>query len=259
MKRILLAGIAALAIAAPAQAADLPTKGPAVYAPALFNWSGFYIGGYVGGAWTGNVTASDLFSQGGVFPVGTPYNISVPYSYSLSNSFIGGLTAGVNWQAPGASLVLGIEGEVGWLRLRGSRADPLSPGLDTVSTTTIGNWYGVIAGRLGFAMDRALLYGKAGVVIVNVSGSTIDACVVGACGVGLITATGNDTKFNWVGGLGLEWAFTNKLSLKAEYLYLAIGGNVRVCGLGPAGSTFCGTHSLPNGVHTAKVGLNWRM
>ena len=49
MKVILLSGLAAFAIAAPAIAADLPIKsGPFVPAPAAPNWSGFYLGGNIG-------------------------------------------------------------------------------------------------------------------------------------------------------------------------------------------------------------------
>lgn len=265
MKRILLAGATVLALTAaqPTLAADAPVyRGPAPYAVALFNWSGFYVGGFLGSARAGNVTATDLFSQGGVFPVGTPYNGSLPYSYGLGSSFLGGLTIGANWQAPGSALVLGVEGEIGWLRLIGSRADPASPGLDTVSTTKLGDWYGAITGRLGFAVDRVLFYVKGGVAFVDSSASTIDACIIAPCGGGLVNATGSKVQTGWALGGGLEWALDNRWSLKAEYLWLGLNGNIGVCGAGAgtaAGSVFCGTHTLPNGIQTGKIGLNFRM
>ncbi|MDB5638645.1 MAG: hypothetical protein JWP51_3553, partial [Bradyrhizobium sp.] len=54
MKRILLGAAAIIAFAAPAFAADMPartyTKAPAYTAPeAIYNWTGFYIGGHLGG------------------------------------------------------------------------------------------------------------------------------------------------------------------------------------------------------------------
>src|SRR2546422_8710619 len=59
MKKILaaLAAFAALTAAAPATGADLGArpyynKAP-VYAAPLYNWTGFYIGGHVGGAFSG--------------------------------------------------------------------------------------------------------------------------------------------------------------------------------------------------------------
>ena len=55
MNKILLGAAALAALAAPAFAADMPprtyTKAPAYTAPAVvYNWTGFYIGGHVGGA-----------------------------------------------------------------------------------------------------------------------------------------------------------------------------------------------------------------
>ena len=58
MKKFLLGTVALAAFAGPAFAADMPartyTKDPPPYtAPALvYNWTGFYIGGHVGGAFT---------------------------------------------------------------------------------------------------------------------------------------------------------------------------------------------------------------
>ena len=101
MKKILLGTVALVALgAAPALAADLAarpyTKAPA-YAPApVYNWTGFYIGGHIGGAFSGDnsigtgVTASD------------------------NGKFLGGVQAGYDWQfAP--NWVLGVEGQYSWL------------------------------------------------------------------------------------------------------------------------------------------------
>ena len=59
MKKILLGAAALAAMAAPAFAADIAarpyTKAPAYTAPqVVYNWTGFYIGGHVGGAFAGN-------------------------------------------------------------------------------------------------------------------------------------------------------------------------------------------------------------
>ena len=74
MKKLLLGAAAVIAFAAPAFAADLPartyTKAPAYTAPqAVYNWTGFYIGGHVGGAFAGDssLQGSDGRFLGGVF------------------------------------------------------------------------------------------------------------------------------------------------------------------------------------------------
>src|SRR4051795_10497251 len=100
MKKILIGAAASAAvlatIAGPALAADMPartySKAPVYTAPALvYNWTGFYIGGHVGGAFAG-----DNSLQGG------------------SARFLGGVQAGFDYQfAP--NWVMGIEAQYSWL------------------------------------------------------------------------------------------------------------------------------------------------
>src|SRR5437763_2745046 len=77
MKKFLLATVALVALGAtvPALAADLAarpyTKAPAYAAQPIYNWTGFYIGGHLGGALAAdntliaNVAASPAAGQGG--------------------------------------------------------------------------------------------------------------------------------------------------------------------------------------------------
>jgi outer membrane immunogenic protein len=86
-----------------AQAADLPPArrpaavAPVPYAPPVYNWSGFYVGGNLGAgfadsSWTDPFTgAHNTFNKTG---------------------FIGGGQVGANWQIN--ALVLGIEGDFDW-------------------------------------------------------------------------------------------------------------------------------------------------
>ena len=57
MKKFLIAttALASVAVVAPANAADLPVKAPPMVMPALYNWSGIYIG-VEGGAVLGQTT-----------------------------------------------------------------------------------------------------------------------------------------------------------------------------------------------------------
>src|SRR3981189_3034724 len=73
MKKILLGAAALAVMAAPAFAADIAarpyTKAPAYTAPqVVYNWTGFYIGGHVGGAFAGDssLQSSDVRFMGGV-------------------------------------------------------------------------------------------------------------------------------------------------------------------------------------------------
>ncbi len=276
MKRMLLAAIAAFGFGSTAVAADLPArmpvKAPPIVAPA-FSWSGCYIGGYVGGAVdTRSVDTIDPVSQGGAFAAGTFYNVPSAnatngglHRYDLGAGVIGGGTLGCNYQPVGSPFVLGLEGEAGYMSLSRTVIDPYSIafGSDTRDFTRIGDWYAVVAGRAGYAVDRVLLYAKGGVGFTDLNSTVIDACNTGACGTGLLNATFSDTQAFWVGGGGIEWALDQNWqnwSVKAEYLFLGLNKSYGVCGPGAAaaaGSIWCSVHNV-EGVHTVKVGLNYR-
>jgi outer membrane immunogenic protein len=248
-----------------ASAADLPartyTKAPV--APVMaFNWTGFYIGGFVGGAFSnGNATATEPSSGA---PPDFYNNGNLVTSYGLNSGFLGGGTIGYNWQTPGSNFVFGLEGEAGYLHLRGSKQDVNATAIgfalpDSIDSTRIGDAYGVIAGRIGFATDRTLFYAKGGVAFVGNSTNFSDLCNTGGCGGGLLFMGRSDTQVTYAVGAGVEYGFTNNWSLKGEYLYLGTQKTYPQTGpllLGPA-TTLTNTVTVP-GVHTIKLGLNYR-
>jgi outer membrane immunogenic protein len=252
-------------------AADLPPR-PRIAQPApppvaaVYTWTGCYVGGYLGGAWSAEgVDTVDPSSAGGTFynsPQASLANGGL-YSYDLRSSVIGGGTLGCNWQGVGSPFVLGVEAEGGYMNLHRRVIDPYSaPGFasDTFDRTHVGDWYAAITGRLGYAVDRTLFYVKGGVGFSDVRSSIVDNCTTAPCGPGSLNAVGSTTSAFWVAGGGIEWAWTQNWTVKGEYLFLGIQDNYPVCGPGggtAAGSTFCSTHSV-NGIHTGKVGLNYK-
>jgi outer membrane immunogenic protein len=229
-------------------------KAPIIAAP-VFTWTGFYVGGFVGGS-SGSEDPTDLNEydfQGvaGIPRSGTFHN----WAYRLKSSFIGGGTVGYNYQI--GMWVLGIEGEAGFIRLTGSAPDPNSPGLDVVSSSALGNWYVIGAGRVGYAFDRWLAYVKGGAVFTRESATITDMCAVAPCGPVTIVATGTRNVVKPVVGGGLEYAFTNAWSIKGEYLYWLLNDNgFAVTGVASNGATYSWQHSF-SGVHTAKIGINY--
>lgn len=289
MRKILLSSVALIGIAGTAVAADLPArmpvKAPPIMAPA-FSWTGCYIGGYVGGAWHDNdVVFTDrgqdlaaggirrAFSGGALNP-----RVENPHSWSTQpdSSFIGGGTLGCNWQPVGSPFVLGLEGEVGFMSLEGSGLDPLvspaqtvlaTPGrnqLDVLGSAKVGDWYGMITGRLGYAWDRTLLYVKGGVAFVSLEASVLDTCAGVGCGNWLIATSASDKIATWTVGGGLEYAFSGNWSLKAEYMFIALDEKLTTSanatlasGAIVSGGPFFFDHDF-GGIHTAKVGINYR-
>src|SRR5204863_4743847 len=94
MRRTTLGLVGLLSITSIASAADLPVRAPApaaVVAP-VYSWTGFYIGGHVGGLWTKADARLDPLPD--VLTFGTFAN-----SGDVDDSaFVGGLHAGYNWQ-----------------------------------------------------------------------------------------------------------------------------------------------------------------
>jgi outer membrane immunogenic protein len=266
MKKIALAAAAAslmFAGAGAASAADMAPRyakaPPPIVAP-IFSWTGFYIGGFVGGA-TGDRDATSTVPciAGGAVCYGIAPAAAVVNSYSLDSSFIGGGTVGYNWQA--GSFLLGLEGEVGYLKLHRSVVDQNQInggfGNNAFDTTRIGDWYGVIAGRLGFTVDRLLIYGKGGVAFVDKHYDYTDACTVAPCGPLTLTLGRNTTYTTWAAGGGLEYAFTPNWSIKGEYLYIDTRETITSRGVASDGTVLFNTHTDP-GIHTGKIGVNYR-
>lgn len=257
MKRIAIAAAAvSLLFTGAASAADLAarpyTKAPVV-AP-VFSWTGFYVGGFVGGAFAdGQSVISDPCGPAGVVCGATgSYNGVAPVPFDLSSSAIGGATAGYNWQAN--SFVVGVEAEGGYMRLRGSRIMNPAGFADTLASTTIGDWYAVFAGRLGVTVDRALFYVKGGAAWTHNTNGVVDANPAGAT----INTTASHDVWGWAAGAGIEYAFTPNWSLKGEYLYLGVAKTFRDTGVVlPGGAVDYVISSNPN-IHTAKIGVNYR-
>src|SRR6202048_4348300 len=144
MKKFLLGTVALAAVSAtlataPAFAADMPartySKAPVYTAPALvYNWTGFYIGGHLGGAFAGN---NGLQGSGG--------------------RFLGGGQGGFDYQFA-THWVIGGEAQYSWLA--NSNSSVLFPG--STAVTARNNQLGSVTGRLGHTWGPTLLYAKGG-------------------------------------------------------------------------------------------------
>src|SRR6266702_971370 len=96
MNRILLAAAATVAFAAPAFAADIPprtyTKAPVYTAPqVVYNWTGFYIGGHLGGAFAGD---NSLEGSGGRFMGGVQGGFDYQFATNWVRPLVGSAIPG---------------------------------------------------------------------------------------------------------------------------------------------------------------------
>src|SRR5471030_1963439 len=199
MKKFLLGTVALVALGAtvPALAADLAarpayTKAPIYMAP-IYNWTGFYIGGHVGGAFDGNTGFTGITGNGN------------------NGRFLGGLQAGADYQfAP--NWVAGIEGQYSWL---GHNNSVIFPGGFVYANNQ--RALGSVTGRVGYTWGPALLYVKGGYAYSDYS----EALTL--LGVPQTFALNSSHHDGYTVGAGLEYMFAQNWSAKAEYQYYNFG------------------------------------
>jgi len=251
-KRFFL-GVAGLviAIAGPAVAADLPVA-PVKAAPvaARFSWTGCYLGAHVGGAWERkDATDPVLLVQEGLLPGNTVGTTTV--RVNSTGPMYGG-QIGCDYQfAP--SWVVGVEGAVSAGALRGSTVVPLPANAgDTANVTVRTDFIPSLTGRLGYAFDQWLFYGRGGVAWTN------DKYSVTGVFTGIpFDAEGLGMRTGWTAGAGVEWAFTNDWSARLEYDYYDFGhSNVL---MSDATNGFASIVTYRQSAQMVKLGLNFRV
>jgi len=219
----------------PARAADLwAYKAPPV--PAMYSWTGCYIGVEGGGAWgTSNHTAES----------GRDAERTITGNFSTSGGLAGG-TIGCNYRI--GSWVFGAEDDMSWINTKGSAPDivPFNP--NSVSTTQQ-NWLDTLRGRIGLAWGRTLLYATGGAAFTD---AQVTACPL----VGCISQT--KTVSGWTVGGGIEYAFLSGWSVKLEYLYADFGSPQFINPPIPVGAATIVTRNVRLDDNVVRAGLNYR-
>ncbi len=159
-----------------ARAADLSYGGHGPYTVNqplnASSWAGPYLGGTLGYEW-GTVDRNPAKPRG----------------------FVGGATAGYNWQ--NGPWVFGVEGDI-----EVTGAD------DTFAPWKFSNpWFGTVRGRAGYSVSNVLFYGTAGLAFGGLRGETFGA-------------SETHTNAGWTAGVGAEVGFAPHWSAKIEYLYV---------------------------------------
>jgi outer membrane immunogenic protein len=238
MKRILIAAAVALGTASGTQAADLAarpyTKAPPAVA-AVYDWTGFYVGGNVGYGWGGNTDPSlSLVNPGNAGNVTTFLTTGFP-GLSSGNQFpnlnpdgvFGGLQIGYDRQF--GSWVLGVVADIQGADFTASRnalTTLAATGADTTESLSAKiTWFGTVRGKAGFAMGGWLAYGTGGLAYGNTESSINFICTPGGGGCGGISFAGNtsEVKVGWSAGAGISKAFAGNWNVGVEYLHIDLG------------------------------------
>lgn len=252
MKKIFLASVAVVAMTATASAADLApryTKAPAPVAAAVYDWSGFYIGGHVGYGW--GSTHSDIYNTAGVLQNSGSAN---------RNGVFGGGQIGYNVMLS-PNWLIGIEADISGADIKSSNSGCSANGAFIGCSTTDSriDYFGTVRGRLGYAANNVLIYGTGGLLWAHMSADrtiTSNTNPAAAALVGQVAqASSNPT--GWTAGGGIEWGFAPNWSAKVEYLYGELDTNssfVYNFRNTNADRYYDSHHEL----HTVKIGINYR-
>jgi outer membrane immunogenic protein len=235
MKNRWLMGAAAAALtvagAFSAQAADLPTRKEApapVFVPPPFTWTGFYVGLNAGGIWGTGSTETTLYNAG--FPLLTTYWPGGNLGGGQSG-FLGGAQAGYNWQS--GAFVLGLETDLDWTSMNRSShfigSSFLWNGQNdwlTENGSRKLEWLGTTRARVGFVAtpdNRLMFYGTGGFAY---GGGSRHFDVFDNLNGWDWGGNGNSqTRTGWTLGAGVEYAITNNVTIKGEYLYYNLGSS----------------------------------
>lgn len=235
MYKKIIAGFAALVgLSAAAHAADLGGSfkdGPAPVASYAPIWAGFYVGGSVGfgtGDTSGKLTdfnydhedndypTAKSLSEGGEGGGGLGSLFSSDYDV---NGAIYGVHVGYNFQRD--NIVFGVEAGFNGTDIDGS-GDAL---FGLVKSERELDWYATAVARLGYASGKALFYGFGGVAWGTVE-TTLSVPLVGA------SVSGDSDHVGWTAGLGIEYAMTERFSVRVEYSHVDLGEETATLDLG---------------------------
>jgi len=276
-RKLCLASVLTSAVTSIAGAADLPFKMPIVAPTPAFSWTGVYFGISGGTGWGNNAytwnqdaTLAAVAAQmpnPGTLPQVGPTQGSLP----ISGGYFGGQLGG-DWQVEWA--VFGIQADAHWADIEGhgscfdagvlATAGVSFPCNDKVSS------FGTVTGRVGAAVDHALIYAKGGWAWEDGQHSVNPTAPFNVMGgispqASITAASSSQFQTGWTFGAGVEYAFAQHWSAFIEYNYLDFGTKA-------ANSTHF--LSLPNNVpatlvipiqataterfNIVKVGVNYR-
>jgi high affinity Mn2+ porin len=225
-------------------------------APPVFTFAGFHIGGAIGAGFP--VASGGRLEAAAGFGAGA-FDLHAPVADRAGPSF--GAQVGYDWRQ--GDWIYGVEADLGFLDLRrgstGLLPAPPAYGDLGASAFALGsgasaNYYASVRGRLGYAFDRRLFYGFAGVATGGWRGeSQIFFVAPGMIGA-LEAPISRSSRMKFVVGAGVEQALFDQWSARLEYIYLNQQSQTRIY----ANDAFRLIARQRSEAHMLRLGLDYR-
>jgi opacity protein-like surface antigen len=195
------------AAAGPAKIA-MPVKARPVQA--VWDWTGFYLGGHAGYGWGRDPMSDAIF--------GDKVADRAPNSGVDSRGFVAGFQAGANWQI--GAWVSGLEIDLSGTGIKGSTTTVAPDGSETLRITDKFDLLGSARVRLGYLpWPNVLLYGTGGLAWTRFVQEFVSTDFGGSSG-----NTSPIWEFGWVAGVGGEVRlWDSNWLLRVEYLHYDFG------------------------------------
>jgi outer membrane immunogenic protein len=223
MSRLLCSTFALSFLSTAVLAADFPMLAPPpAMAPVLsqnYDWTGFYAG--ISGGWGFAEGEADYEYVGAFTP---EFLLVAPSSVDVEpdGALVGG-TVGFNLENNG--YLFGVEGDISWSDITGEASFDFAgappPDPFVASTDFDMAWFGTLRGRVGFAMERVLIFATAGAAFADLELRT--SFVSDPVDSGDYSGSEDGIEIGWTAGGGIEFAVTDRWSIKAEALYYDLG------------------------------------
>ncbi|UIJ72796.1 outer membrane protein [Aurantimonas sp. HBX-1] len=230
MKRFALL-LASTAFVTPALAADVIYDEPPAPAPMMIEpvattatWTGIYIGGQAGVAFSNSDSVNLDPANDGAFGDGT-------FDSGDDNNagFIGGAHIGYDHQFAN-NVVLGAVADINYMDAETDRSYTVTvPGgaAGTFGLNEEVDYMGTVRARLGYAFDSILVYGTGGLAYAGYDrNSSLPGTAAGQGFAGYtFEENGDDADIGYSVGGGIDVMATQNISFGVEYLYTNLGSN----------------------------------
>ncbi len=246
------------------------------------SWTGVYGGINAGYGWgSAGASGAPISYDALILEPGAPPadgSLGVASRSFDADGFVGGVQIGANMQYE--RFVFGVEADLQWADMDSGSAvlrefdtgdgfgligtwDPvLGDTLDgSITASASLEWFGTVRGRIGLPFDNLLPYVTGGLAYGRVEANAVlsmEGAYVPVPFDFTSTTSADNTHVGWTIGAGLEARLTDRISLKAEYLYVDLGSKTyNLAFRGPDGGSATYSTKIDIDAHIARVGLNY--